>query len=202
VGYSWRSARHTLLLAPGYDYQALGNRTLQGAAGAHAEWQYALDPRSLLKLEADWKRQRYRQPGLADNYDGAMGALYATWFRALTTRWTVFAGIDLADSGAADAANAYRQRGLRVGAARQWSGTTATLFLSLRERSYDAWSPLLEARRHDDEQNLIALVRSERLAVAGLVPSLSLRYTRIDSNVDWLYSHDRSLLSLKWERAF
>lgn len=202
VGYSWRSARHTLLLAPGYDYQALGNRTLQGAAGAHAEWQYALDPRSLLKLEADWKRQRYRQPGLADNYDGAMGALYATWFRALTARWTVFAGIDLADSGAADAANAYRQRGLRVGAARQWSGTTATLFLSLRERSYDAWSPLLEARRHDDEQNLIALVRSERLAVAGLVPSLSLRYTRMDSNVDWLYSHDRSLLSLKWERGF
>ncbi|WP_427925957.1 surface lipoprotein assembly modifier, partial [Stenotrophomonas maltophilia] len=46
------------------------------------------------------------------------------------------------------------------------------------------------------------VVRSEHLAVAGLVPSLSLRYARIDSNVGWLYSHDRSLLSLKWERAF
>ena len=61
---------------------------------------------------------------------------------------------------------------------------------------------MLEARRQDDEQNLIAIVRSERLAVAGLVPSLSLRHARIDSNVGWLYSHDRSLLSLKWERAF
>ncbi len=76
------------------------------------------------------------------------------------------------------------------------------MFVSLRERDYDAWSPLLEARREDSEQNLIAVVRSERLAVAGLVPSLSLRYARIDSNVGWLYSHDRSLLSLKWERAF
>jgi len=94
------------------------------------------------------------------------------------------------------------QRGLRLGAARQWSGTTATVFVSLRRRDYDAWSPLLEARRQDDEQNLIAIVRSERLAVAGLVPSLGLRYARIDSNVGWLYSHDRSLLSLKWERAF
>lgn len=110
--------------------------------------------------------------------------------------------MDITDSSAADPANGYRQRGLRLGAARQWSGTSATLFVSLRERGYDAWSPLLETRREDSEQNLIAIVRSERLAVAGLVPSLSLRYARIDSTVGWLYSHDRSLLSLKWERAF
>lgn len=202
AGYSWRSARHTVRLAPSYDYQALGNHPLQGGSGVHGEWQYALDARSLLKLEADWKRQRYRQQGLADNYDGELAALYATWFRALNPRWTVFAGVDLTDSSAADAANGYRQRGIRLGLARQWSGTTATVFASLRERDYDAWSPLLEARRQDSEQNLIAIVRSERLAVAGLVPSLSLRYARIDSNVGWLYSHDRSLLSLKWERAF
>lgn len=202
AGYSWRSARHTVLLAPSYDYQALGNHALQGGSGMHGEWQYALDARSLLKLEADWKRQRYRQPGLADNYDGELAALYATWFRALNPRWTVFAGVDLTDSHAADDANGYRQRGVRLGAARQWSGTTATVFVSLRQRDYHAWSPLLEARRQDDEQNLIAIVRSERLAVAGLVPSLSLRYARIDSNVGWLYSHERSLFSLKWERAF
>lgn len=202
AGYSWRSARHTVLLAPSYDYQALGNHALQGGSGVHGEWQYALDARSLLKLEADWKRQRYRQPGLADNYDGELAALYATWFRALNPRWTAFAGVDLTDSHAADDANGYRQRGVRLGAARQWSGTTATVFVSLRQRDYHAWSPLLEARRQDDEQNLIAIVRSERLAVAGLVPSLSLRYARIDSNVGWLYSHDRSLFSLKWERAF
>jgi len=202
AGYSWRSARHTLLLAPSYDYQGLGNHALQGGAGIHGEWQFAADARSLLKLEADWKRQRYRQQGVASNYDGELAAIYATWFRALNPRWTVFAGVDLSDSSAADPANGYRQRGLRLGAARQWSGTTATVFVSLRERDYDAWSPLLEARRQDSEQNLIAIVRSERLAVAGLVPSLSLRYARIDSNVDWLYSHDRSLLSLKWERAF
>ncbi|MDH1272202.1 surface lipoprotein assembly modifier [Stenotrophomonas sp. GD03937] len=202
AGYSWRSARHTVLLAPSYDYQALGNHALQGGSGMHGEWQYALDARSLLKLEADWKRQRYRQPGLADNYDGELAALYATWFSALNPRWTVFAGVDLTDSHAADDANGYRQRGVRLGAARQWSGTTATVFVSLRQRDYDAWSSLLEARRQDDEQNLIAIVRSERLGVAGLVPSLSLRYARIDSNVGWLYSHDRSLFSLKWERAF
>lgn len=202
AGYSWRSARHTLLLAPSYDYQGLGNHALQGGVGMHGEWQFAADARSLLKLEADWKRQRYRQQGVASNYDGELAAIYATWFRALNPRWTVFAGVDLSDSSAADTANGYRQRGLRLGAARQWSGTTATVFVSLRERDYDAWSPLLEARRQDSEQNLIAIVRSERLAVAGLIPSLSLRYARIDSNVDWLYSHDRSLLSLKWERAF
>ncbi|TGT74809.1 surface lipoprotein assembly modifier, partial [Mesorhizobium sp. M8A.F.Ca.ET.161.01.1.1] len=101
-----------------------------------------------------------------------LAALYATGFRALNPRWTLFAGVDLTDSSAADPANGYRQRGVRLGAARQWRGTTATVFISLRHRDYAAWSPLLEARRQDEEQTLIAIVRSERLAVAGLVPSL------------------------------
>ncbi|WP_164064447.1 surface lipoprotein assembly modifier, partial [Serratia marcescens] len=114
--------------------------------------------------------------GLAGNYDGELASLYATWFRALNPRWTVFAGLDVTDSSAADPANGYRQRGLRLGAARQWSGTTATVFISLRHRDYDAWSPLLEARRQADEQTLIAILRRERLAVAGLVPRRSLRY--------------------------
>lgn len=202
AGYSWRSARQTLQLAPSFDYQGWGNHALYGAAGLHGEWSYALDASTMLKLEADWKRQRYRQRALADNYDGDLRAVYATWFRAVNPRWTVFAGLDLADSGAALESNGYLQRGLRLGTARQWPGTTATVFVSLRERRHDAWAPLLEARRHDNEQNLIAIVRSERLAVAGLVPSLSLRYTRVGSNVDWLYAYDRSLVSLKWERPF
>ncbi|KAF1016926.1 MAG: TPR repeat-containing protein [Stenotrophomonas maltophilia] len=202
AGYSWRSARQTLQLAPSFDYQAWGNRALTGAAGVHGEWSRSLDARTLVKVEADWKRMRYRQRALASNYDGDLRAVYATWFRALNPRWTLFAGVDLSDSGAAQDSNGYLQRGLRLGVARQWSGTTATVFDSLRQRRYGTWSPLLEERRRDDEQNLIAIVRSERLAVAGLVPSLSLRYTRVASNVDWLYAYDRSLVSLKWERPF
>ncbi len=36
--------------------------------------------------------------------------MYATWFRALNPRWTLFAGLDLSDSRAANPANGYRQR--------------------------------------------------------------------------------------------
>ena len=200
AGYSWRSARHTLQLAPSHDYQALGNHALQGSSGVHGEWQYALDARSLLKLEADWKRQRYRYgPGRQLRWRTGRAVCHLVPRAQPALDPVRGRGPDRQQRSRP--ANGYRQHGLRLGAARQWSGTTAT-FVSLRHRDYGAWSPLLEARRQDDEQNLIAIVRSERLAVGGLVPSLSLRYACIDSNVGWLYSHDRSLLNLKWERAF
>jgi len=202
AGYSWRSARQTFQLGPSFDYQALGNHALYGAAGVHGEWSYALDARTLLKLEGDWKRLRYRQRPLADRYDGDLRALYATWFRALDPHWTMFAGVDVTDNGATLDSDGFLQRGLRLGVTRQWRGITATVFASLRERRHHAWAPLLEARRHEREQNLIAILRSERLAMAGLVPSLSLRYTRVAGNVDWLHAYDRSMVSLKWERQF
>jgi hypothetical protein len=202
VGYSWRSARQSFEFAPGFDYQGWGGRALYGALGLHGQWSYALDAQTLLKLEGDWKRLRYRQRALADNYNGDARALYATWLRALNSCWTAFAGLDVSDNGAAVDSHGFLQRGLRLGITRQWRGATATVFGSLRERRHHAWAPMLEARRRDQEYNLIAIVRGERFAIAGLVPSLSLRFTRVASNVDWLHAYDRSLVSLKWERQF
>ncbi len=110
VGYSWRSARQTVLLAPAMTTRAWVTRRCRAAVACTRN-----GARSLLKLEADWKRQRYRQQGLASNYDGELASAYATWFRALNPRWTVFAGLDVTGSSAADPANGYRQHGLRLG---------------------------------------------------------------------------------------
>lgn len=202
AGYSWRSGRHTIALAPSFDYQALGNRALFGAWGAHGEWSWTVSPRQLLKLEADWKLPRYRRIAYANQYDGNSRALYATWFQGLGPRWTLFGGLDVLDSNAREPTNAYRQYGVRLGAVRQWQGISATVFTALRHRDYDAYSPLLEAIRRDDEQSWIAVLKAERFALAGLVPSVTLRYNQVDSSVGWLYGYDRSQVSLKLERPF
>lgn len=202
AGYSFRSGRHALSLAPSFEYYALGNDALYGAWGVHADWNWTLSADALLRVEADWKDLRYRQPLYADNYDGVLRQLSATWIRSLGPRWTLFGGVDLGDSGAVQEVNAFVQKGLRAGAVLQWpQDITSTLLLSYRHRDLSAYSALLEARRADDEYGANLIVKAQRWRVAGFVPVLTLRHSRVDSNVDWLYGFDRSTISVKLERA-
>jgi len=202
AGYSYRSGRQGLALAPSFDYYVLGNRALYGAWGLHAEWSCTLSPRSLLKLEGDWKDMRYRRRAYAASYDAIVRSASATYFRSLDARWTVFAGIDASDNAAVQDAEAYLQRGVRVGGSRQWeAGVNATVFASYRQRDYGAYNAVLRARRHDAEQGYTLLLRAPRLAIAGFVPLLTLRHNRVRSDIDWLYSYERNTVSLKLERA-
>lgn len=203
AGYSFRSARHGMALASTFDYQALGNSALYGAWGIHAEWNYTLSPASMLKLEADWKELRYRQASYAPYYDGASRSVYATYFRSLGQRWTLFGGVDIVDNDTPLAVTAYRQKGIRLGASLQWpEGFNSTLFTSYRRREDGASNALLEVQRKDDEQSYIFIVKAARWAMAGFTPLLTLRYNKVDSSVDWLYSYDRSTVNLKLERMF
>ncbi len=203
AGYSYRSAAHMLSLAPSFDYYAWGNRALYGALGAHAEWSWLAARDAMFKVEADWKDLRYRNAVLADNYDGANRALYATWYQGIGKRWMLFGGVDISDGDAPRQMDAWLQRGARVGATLQWpQGFNATAMASLRQRSYRAYNSLLAARRQDDEQNYTLVIKATRWALAGFTPVFTLRRNVVHSNVDWLYSHDRHAASVKLERAF
>lgn len=203
AGYSYRSASQRVSLAPTFDYYRWGRQTLYAGWGVHAEWSWTPRPRHLLRVEADSKALRYRNDGLADNYDGSLNTLSLTYFNALSERWTLFAGGDVADSGARQQINAYLQRGLRAGAVLQWpQGLATTAMLSLRERRHHAFNAALEKRREDIEQNYTLVIKASRWAMVGFVPVLTLRHTVSRSNVGWLYSYDKNVASLKLERAF
>lgn len=203
AGYSYRSGRQTFALAPSFEYYAWGNHSLYGAWGIHGEWTYTLSPKSLVKLEGDWKDMRYRTQIYATNYDGVTRSLYVTYFRTLGRRWNVFGGLDVTDSAAAQEVYGYLQRGVRLGASLQWpDGFNSTLYASYRQRDYSAYSALLGARREDDEQAYTLLVKASRWSFAGLTPLLTLRYSKVKSSVDWLYSYDKSVVNLKLERTF
>ncbi|BAV99807.1 surface lipoprotein assembly modifier [Lysobacter enzymogenes] len=202
AGYSYAAARHAFTAAPQFEYAAFGNRSLYGAWGARADWTWTISPRWLFKLEGDYKRMRYRRTDLA-GYDGPTGAVYATLWRALPQQWMLFGGIDLARRDTRRDTEAYLQRGVRLGLSKQFdAGVSLLLFASLRKRGHDEWNETFQARRRDDEFNATAIVRAPRWAVAGFVPSLTFKRNRIASSIDWLYSYDRDIVSLKLERAF
>ncbi|MBL7251872.1 surface lipoprotein assembly modifier [Alloalcanivorax marinus] len=200
AGYRFRDVNDVYSLAPSFEHARYGNDGLYDAWGARAEWMHYLSPRTAFKFEASHKRMRYRE--VYSRFDGDMNNLYATAWHRLNGGWTLFGGLDGVDRNTEEALSSYEQYGLRLGVSRSFPLVESTMFASLREKHYDAYSALLGERREDRERRYIAMFSFPRLSVAGLVPSLNLEHTRVRSNVDWLYSYEENAASLKFEWRF
>ncbi|MEJ1965016.1 MAG: surface lipoprotein assembly modifier [Gammaproteobacteria bacterium] len=107
------------------------------------------------------------------------------------------------DSNTPYEVSSYVQKGVRLGTSLRWpGGFNSTLFASYRRRDYGAYSALLEAQRRDQEQNYTAILTVPRWQVFGMTPNITLRHNRVKSNIDWLYTYRKNLVSLKLERQF
>lgn len=202
-GYSYHDRRNQLSLAPSFQLSRYGNDSVYDAWGLHGEWQRYLSARVMVKLQADYQDQNYRQDRLADQYDGEVWSAYATAWYAFPGDWTLFGGLDWSEKAAEVDQNAYHQVGARLGLAKTFNRyLNAVVFSSVRKREHDAYSPLLEETRQDTIQNYSLILRSPALALYGFEPSLTLKHRHVKSNVDWLYSYERNSVSLKFEKRF
>ncbi|WP_060493362.1 MULTISPECIES: surface lipoprotein assembly modifier [unclassified Pseudomonas] len=202
TGYSYQDGRNQYSLGPQFEYNRIGSDPMYSAWGLRGEWMHNLSATRMLKLEGEYKDMAYRRQA-ADTYDGSAASVYATLWQALPQQWVLFGGFDLTDRNTRDATEAYFQRGLRLGVAKDFGiGLSTVLFASWRTRQYDAYSALLDDRRHEEEQGYTFIVRAPGLAFHDLVPSLTFKYNKVNSNVDWLYSWERNSVSLKLEKQF
>ena len=203
AGLDYRTARLAFGVAPSLDVGTMGAERLYEAPGLHAEVSRALGASTLVKLEGDYKAMRYSRAAFA-SLDGDQVSLFLTAWRGLSGGWTVFGGMDLLDKDADRAVNAYRQAGLRLGAATPtMKGFNGTLFASARRKRWDAVNETLEARRRDDEQSFTAILRAPRWKTpGGFTPSLTVQYAKVASSIDWLFSYEKTAASLKLERVF
>jgi len=202
IGYDHQTLKGGYTLSPTLELSSFGPNLLYTAWGLRAEAMVAPTPQSALRVEASRKIFDYRQRAYRD-YDGALTEIYLTGWYAPVAGLSFFGGPDLADKTADQGANAYRQLGLRVGLNKTF-GKAANLlaFTSHRWRDYRGFSDLLGARRHDRDQNFVAIVKLPALRFAGLTPNILVQHNRVESNVDWLYSWRRTAASFRLERAF
>ncbi|MEA1084437.1 surface lipoprotein assembly modifier [Sphingomonas sp. CD22] len=202
AGYDRRTAATGVVLAPSFDLGTLGGQRLYDARGLHGEYSRSVGAGTLVRFEANLRDFTYRRDGYRD-YDGRQADAWLTGFRTFPHGWTIFGGPDLLDKRAADPVNAYRQYGARLGLDRT-IGEAVDLLLtaSLRRREYGAFSPLLDARRRDVDQNYTMLARLPAAKLAGFSPSLLVQHSRVGSNVDWLYSYRRTSVSLRVDHVF
>ncbi|ONH54052.1 peptide signal [Pseudomonas cedrina subsp. cedrina] len=202
AGYSYHDARNQYAFGPSYEFNTIGDNAMYSAWGLHGEWIHNLSATRMFKLEGDYKDMAYKHE-INSNLDGGLSTVSATLFQVLPQQWTLFGGVDIADRNTRDRTAAYLQKGLRLGVAKDFDiGVSAVVFASYRQRQYDAYSAILDDRRYDEEQSYIVILRAPRLAVYGIVPSLTVKYNKVQSNIDWLYSYDKNSISLKLEKQF
>ncbi|WP_299941058.1 surface lipoprotein assembly modifier [uncultured Microbulbifer sp.] len=201
-GYSYRSARNQYLAAPLYEYRTLGDNTLYSAWGGNLQWTHHLSSKTALKLETSFREEEYEKDVYAFE-SGGRASIYATAWHQPFDRWLLFAGLDYISKHTAEPVNAHVFRGLRFGASQtlQW-GIESTLFCAFRERKYGAFSDSFGARRMDREQNYNLLIRVPGVHFYGLAPGISLQYSRVKSNVDWLYSYEKTSVDIVLEKRF
>lgn len=202
IGYRYQSARNTLVLSPSFEIASLGSSVLYEAPGAQAEWTHAVSGDVMLRLEARYRDFHY-QVEAYEPQDGPLTDISLTGWYSLAPRWTLFGGPDFTAKDTDDPVNSYDQGGARLGLSKSF-GRDASLLLigSYRYRKYRAYSELFAAQRQDDQFNATAIARFPALKFAGLVPELVVQHTHIESNVDWLYSYDRTSASLRLSHAF
>ncbi|MCF4979649.1 peptide signal [Pseudomonas sp. ICMP 8385] len=202
AGYSYHDAKNQYALGPSFEFNTIGDNAMYSAWGLRGEWIHTLSATRMFKLEGEYKDMAYKHE-INSNLDGGISSVYATLWQALPQRWTLFGGVDLSDRNTQDRTAAYLQKGVRLGVAKDFEvGVSAVLFASYRKRQYDAYSAIVDDRRNEKEQGYTFILRAPRLAVLDAVPSLTVKYNKVVSNVDWLYSYDKNSISLKLEKQF
>lgn len=202
LGYRYQSARNILALSPSYEIGSLGSSLLYEAPGVNGEWTHLLSPSATLRFEANYRDLRYRERAYAAQGGPQTDVSLTGWY-ALPRGWTLFGGPDFSIKDTDDPVNSYRQWGVRFGVHKAFGAHASLLLLgSYRNRKHRAYSDLFAAQRQDDQFNMTAIARFPVFAVAGLVPEIVVQHNRVSSNIDWLYSYERTAASLRLNHVF
>ncbi|HEX7783918.1 MAG TPA: surface lipoprotein assembly modifier [Sphingobium sp.] len=202
LGYQYQSARDTFSLSPSFDAGTFGSSVLYDAWGANAEWQHTLAPNMLFRIEANYRDYRYRQQSFLSQ-NGPLADVSLTAFYVPSPSWTVFGGPDFAAKDTPATVDAYRQWGGRLGINKTFGKSVSLLMIgSYRRRDNRSYSEVFAAKRSDDQYNATAIARFPALKFVGLTPEVVVQHTRVESNIDWLYSYKRTTASVRLSQVF
>ncbi len=202
LGYQYQSARDTLSLSPSFDIGSFGPSVLYDAWGANLDWTHTAARNILLRVEANYRDYRYRQRAFTSQ-DGPQTDVSVTAFYLASPSWTLFGGPDFVAKDTPAVVDAYRQWGGRLGVSKAFGKSASLLVIgSYRHRDNRAYSELFEAKRSDDQYNVTAIARFPVLKFAGLTPEVVVQHTRVESNIDWLYSYKRTTASVRLSHVF
>lgn len=201
AGYSFQDVNDDWAISPVFKYTAQGHHTDHKAWGIDTTWRHTLSAKCTFSLGAGIEHQQY--PKAANLYDGNLINLNAGLWQGIGDSWIVFGQLRFAQKDSKTDVFSYQEGSLRVGATKYF-GNDFNLTLQGRwlQRQYQENNAIFGVKRRDSEQYYSAALNAPKWEILGLEPGLLIEYTRNHSNVDWLYSYDKTQISLRLQKRF
>ncbi|SFU90257.1 porin family protein [Xenorhabdus koppenhoeferi] len=202
-GYNFKNRNHDFSFGPLFEYKQRTDDTNYRATGAKTEWRWAFTAQTALNVELEHKQLRHQQQRY-HRKDSELSSTYLTLSHAINKDFVLFGGGDwVYRNNDKHPLDRYQQLGIRAGIAGQlYPGINGSLFATLKERRFGAYSPILETRRQDTEQIYTAVIKVPAAEILGMIPSLTFRHRHNHSNVNWLYSYNKNEVLLRLEKYF
>ncbi|MEQ1962832.1 porin family protein [Xenorhabdus khoisanae] len=201
-GYNYTSKNHNFSFGPLFEYKQYAAHTHYRAIGARTEWRWAFTTQTTLNIELEHKQLSHQKHYRWKN--GSLSSSYLTLSHAISKELTLFGGSDWVYRNSDQLTTSrYQQWGLRAGVTGQiYPGINGSLFATLRDRRFGAYSSLLGARRQDNEQIYTAVIKVPAAEIWGMSPSFTFRHRRNNSNINWLYSYNKNEVLVRLEKYF
>lgn len=202
IGYSFHSQAHRVSLSPQFEYNGFAGKTLYLGSAIKLDWLATINRRSAIKFETKAEYQDYLPNQLRYQTDWQFSSLATYWYQT-SNEWLLFGGVDWTDKRNKQSVHAYHVFGTRLGVNKKLNPwIDISVFASFRDRRYQAFSALLDEKRHDQEQNYTLILSSPAVSLYGISPSLSWTHKRVESNVDWLYTYQQNEVTFKLAKRF
>ncbi|MDC9588648.1 porin family protein [Xenorhabdus sp. XENO-10] len=200
-GYNYKSRTQNFAFGPLFEYQQHAGNTEYHAIGAKMEWQWFITNKTTLNIELEHKKLSY-QPRYRKK-DGEHSSSYFNLSHAISEKLVLFGSGSWSYQNNQQPAMRYQQWKVNAGIAGQlYSHINGSLFFTLKKQQFGAYSPLLGARRKDNEQIYTASIKFPATKILGMTPSLTFRHRHNRSNVNWLYNYDKNEVQIQLEKYF
>ncbi len=202
VGYNFQNAKNSITVSPTFEYSSYDNQSLYNSKGIKVDWHRVITHKLNGNLSVGYNDIDYINKSYKHNNSKVVNASGSVTY-ALTPNTLLFAGIDWTKSSAKETVNSYHKKGIRAGIQHHFdNGLNMSLASSLNNRQYDGYNAVFGEKREDTRQNHSLTLSHDKLSLYGFTPQLSVNHTINKSNVDWVYSYDKTNVYLKIDKRF
>ncbi|AOA57760.1 surface lipoprotein assembly modifier [Acinetobacter larvae] len=204
TGYRFADARHDFAVGPLFEKYIWGGKTLYNGYGARLEYSYVANAKNLLNLQIDVQDNHFNKDALAQYYDGQQYSAYLTWNHSIQQSLIGFANLSYIKKDVNDKANSFDQWGGRVGLYKMFQNNSALSILAMyRHSNYQQANNWIGPQASRNKEQIYFLnYDMPQYTYKGIYPSLSYKYSHLDSNNKWFYDYSAHEVIFKLQKNF
>lgn len=203
TGYRHQTHEHTINIEPFIDYTLFDDKAYRRQVGLSGNLWHSLSPRHQMSFGASISHQDHFDQATANTYDGTINEAHATWYFLARPHWLIYAGVDTHIKHASHDMESYHKQGIKTGM--QFTHPTlpsTRLNVHFGKRTHEAPHPFFNQIRTDNQTNISSAIWYPKWQYKGYTPMLNYQYTKIDSNIDALYSRENQSWFISVQKMF